>query len=121
MMVLNIGILYDCPGRVAIKQLAILQGSINIIFTVILTFSIVTGHPEYHSWQESLATFGGVLYVMLFGTILGGILFVVASFDAWRSGKLICSDALFGGELTYVCFICTSFVSLCAIFCCCSN
>ena len=81
----------------------------------------MTDHPEYHSWQESLATFGGVLYVMLFCAFLVGILFVVGAFDAWRSGKLICSDALFGGELTYVCFICTSFVLLFVSFCICIN
>ena len=118
MMVQNVGILYECPGQINIKRIAIAQGSINIGFAVVFTISTMIGEqyaPYRESSTECVSTFGGILYLGFLMTTLGGFLFALISFDSWKNGELVCSSALFVGELTYLCFICISFVLFLAI------
>ena len=120
LMVQNIGILYECPGQINIKRIAIMQGSINIGFAVVLIISIMRGE-QYTQYRESsiecVSTFGGILYLGFFVTTVCGTFFALISLNSWKNGELACSSGLFVGELTYLCFICISFVIFLAIIC----
>ena len=106
------GMLYDCPSDIngITRSSVVAHGSISITVVVMLMLYIVVS--ACYKDREPGCLVDCTSHLCLFSVLSGFFAgtSVMLSFGQWRKGEYICSDTLFVGELTYICYICVAFI-----------